>query len=158
MVSRRRAFTLVEITFAIAMLSVFMLISAHLFRNSLDTSVNTRDAANRIGTWQAMQRTLRRDAWEARSFVTSDPSLVMMLQPQGRTVTWMIDAKRDNLSRVVTVNGEPWDSNTWSGHGRGMSFSAAGPILTLSIEQSPIRGGGTFSLPSQAQMLEERRP
>jgi prepilin-type N-terminal cleavage/methylation domain-containing protein len=133
-VRRRGGFTLIELTMAIIVLSVFMTLSMKLFRSTMDvvTSRPRHDATAR--QLDRAVEAMRADAWGALDMRLAD-ARTLIIRPTGdNTLIWKLDPDdetRGHIERGVYLDERQIDRADWHLAGGDLRFDADGSIITL---------------------------
>jgi prepilin-type N-terminal cleavage/methylation domain-containing protein len=138
---KRRAFTLIELLFTLALLGIFSLVATRLTSMSIrlmrDLPAQT-DLAVRI---DRASDQLTRDTWPANKIEVSGRELI--LTSTNHTLRWTLGAN----GAIIRSAAE--GLQTWEGVAPSGSFSTYGPLVTLSSSlgtlkfySEPIRLGG----------------
>jgi competence protein ComGC len=143
-----RAFLLVEMMFALALLVVFALIATRMVRLAMEIPrrVAARDtSAQRL---DSAIRALRRDVWSASSIECPDDRTLKI--GNGSAVTWKVGSDGAITRASSADKGGP---ARWMIDGAAR-FKADGPTFTLSIIH-PISAQGRVEMISQRMLLQE---
>jgi prepilin-type N-terminal cleavage/methylation domain-containing protein len=89
----KSAFTLIEMLFVVALLSVAMLLQVRVFRATMRVITDTPAVTNMQAGIENMTASLRRDVWSATKIDTPDPSTVILTLSNGTTARWQLGAE-----------------------------------------------------------------
>jgi hypothetical protein len=131
---------------AIILLAAFRVVGTQVLRIGLRAPREGGDAAAMQARFDAAVGQLRRDVWGSSKFEVIDLQTVRIERPERPAVTWSVTdegALARTLATAPPVGEESDDAarREWAGVARGVTFVAAGPVLSL-VEPSGHAGEG----------------
>lgn len=133
---RGRGFTIVELLAVVALLAVYLIISAQLFTRNMRISRQVTQSQQTILKFDALVELLRRDVWNAQSIKVADPAHVLLVQAPDRAITWAAESA-GTVRRVTEQAGE---QRNYAGVPT-MTFVVAGPVLRVQVSEGGNGGG-----------------
>ena len=158
---RRRGIMLVEVLSAIILLAAFMIVSTQVLRTSLRAPQAGGDAAAGQARFDAALAQLRRDVWGAGKFEVIDPQTLRVERPGRPVVSWSV-VEDGSLVRTLAqadAAGEQSEPmrREWPGIAKGVTFEAAGLVLTLVEPAGPSGDARRVPLVSQLALANAGR-
>jgi prepilin-type N-terminal cleavage/methylation domain-containing protein len=145
MKSNRRGFTLVEILFAMILISVFFAVAERVMHSVMIGFEQLPKAQDAIAVNNSVLQTLRSDVWNASAIEMKSDKSVLITNDSGSS-TWSIDA--DDIVRAGAGDA----TRRWLGAGKTVRFEADPVGLKLSPKDVvPITIASQF-------LIEKARP
>ena len=145
---RNRGFLLLEMFSAIALLTVFALIAAPLFNETMRVIERAPAAQDAMTRFESVSEALREDAWGAQRFSAVGANAVEMDLPSEAAVRWQIDSGGD----IERIQGA--DERRWTGVGTDAALEVDGPSVVLRSTGRAADGNGEIRCPSVVQLAD----
>jgi len=147
-------FFLLEMLFALMLLTLFAAAMTPLLRNTIRLTVQAEEEHNRMLQTETMLRTLRNDVWNARNIEAATGGIQIRQQSQG--IRWKIDG--DNIERVLEPPIIGQSSQQWSFANAQYEIEPSRNGVYVKIQEFPDRPSERMHLTSQLLLLQENAP
>jgi Tfp pilus assembly protein PilX len=151
---RNRGILLFEILIVLALLAVFLIVSARLFTSMIRLSRQASDAEDRMARFDSAVRMLRSDAWGAAE-MSVDAGEALTLSTDGGRIEWRSD-EPSALTRIMTASDGTTRQQRWPELGGRLRFRVEGPVLIVAGDERSGRAG-EMHLTSQVQLAGAQR-
>lgn len=145
----RCGLTLFEMLVALSLLAVVGLVTAQLFRGTINVHRETSAAHDALSRSQRLADRLRRDAWGAAAIESVDGKL-RLTDVGGVAVAWGVE---EGTTLVRESGDEP---HRWQ-MGMPVSLAAEGPAVVLRLGKPDSSDASTMRFISQIMLAKEGR-
>jgi prepilin-type N-terminal cleavage/methylation domain-containing protein len=104
--SLRRAFTLTELLFTLALMGIAAVLSTRLFTGSIRVIHSAPQTQNHYAAIDRISASLRQDIWGASNIENPDAQTIVLIQPDRSQIKWTFDG--DSVKRIASDHEHRW--------------------------------------------------